>query len=142
MKGIIYRILLVASAFAALAAEASAQEQNKAPDPQEMAAKEAERLESLLGLEPWQVFYVDSTLQHDYRALQTEMEDLQRAKVENYDLYIQVRDKWAEQIDRAYQRFFNDQQWQKYQKSGAARAQKARDKRRAQAEKAAAKKKK
>ena len=42
-----------------------AQEQQKEPTPEEMAAKEADRLAELLNLDPGQVFYVDSTLQHD-----------------------------------------------------------------------------
>ena len=35
------------------------------PDVYEQAEKEADRLQSLLDLEDWQVFYVDSTLKHD-----------------------------------------------------------------------------
>lgn len=69
-----------------------------------MAAKEADRLGDLLKLEYWQVFYVDSTLQHDFTALQDEMNKLQSARVENYDLYMSVRDKWFEQIDNTYKK--------------------------------------
>ena len=95
--------------------------------------KEVERLSSTLKLEYWQQFYVDSTLVHDYHALQEEM---QNAKVSNSDLYIAVQDKWQERIYNSYHRFFNDEQWKKYLKSGAAREQKARDKRREKAAKA------
>ena len=78
----------------------SAQEQDdKIPTPEEMAAKEADRLASLLKLDPGQVFYVDSTLQHDYAAWQAEVEKLQKSRVSNYDIYNDVRDKWMEQID-------------------------------------------
>ena len=98
--------------------------------------KEVERLSSTLKLEYWQQFYVDSTLVHDYQALQEEMQTLQNAKVSNSDLYIAVQDKWQERIYNSYHRFFNDEQWKKYLKSGAAREQKARDKRREKAAKA------
>ena len=98
--------------------------------------KEVERLSSTLKLEYWQQFYVDSTLVHDYHALQEEMQTLQNAKVSNSDLYIAVQDKWQERIYNSYHRFFNDEQWKKYLKSGAAREQKARDKRREKAAKA------
>ena len=98
--------------------------------------KEVERLSSTLKLEYWQQFYVDSTLVHDYHALQEEMQALQNAKVSNSDLYIAVQDKWQERIYNSYHRFFNDEQWKKYLKSGAAREQKARDKRREKAAKA------
>ena len=104
--------------------------------------KEVERLTGALNLEYWQTFYVDSTLVHDYHALQDEMKELQNAKVSNTDLYIAVQDKWQEQIYNTFHRFFNEDQWKKYLKTGAAREQKARDKRREKAAKAAAKEEK
>ena len=93
--------------------------------------KEVKRLTDLLDLEYWQEFYVDSTLTHDLHAMQEELEDFQKAKVSNADLYISVQDKWMEQIDNTYKRFFNEDQWKKYWKNSGQRAQKARDKRRA-----------
>ena len=95
----------------------------------EFVDKEVQRLSSLLHLEYWQEFYVDSTLTHDYKAMSEELEGMQRAKVENTDLYITIQDRWMEQIDRSYQSFFTEEQWKKYWKSGAKRAQEARDKR-------------
>ena len=100
--------------------------------------KEVKRLSDQLGLEYWQEFYVDSTLTHDYHALQDELEELQKTKVGNADIYQSVQDKWMQQIDDNYKRFFTAEQWNKYWKSGGQRAQKARDKRKAKAEKAAA----
>jgi ATP-dependent Lon protease len=100
--------------------------------------KEVKRLSEQLELEYWQEFYVDSTLTHDYHAMQEELEDFQQAKVSNVDLYQAVQDKWMEQIDRSYQRFFTEDQWKKYWKSTGQRAQKARDKRKAKSEKASA----
>ena len=91
--------------------------------------KEVQRLSTLLNLEYWQEFYVDSTLTHDLKAMSEEMEKLQSAKVENSDLYINVQDKWMQQIDDTYKRLFTADQWTKYWKSGGKRAQDARDKR-------------
>ena len=82
----------------------------------------------MLELEYWQEFYVDSTLTHDYKALTEELQALQTAKVSNPDLYQAVNDKWAEQIDNSFQRFFTEDQWKKYSKSVAS-AKKKRDKR-------------
>ena len=104
--------------------------------------KEVKRLSEQLDLEYWQEFYVDSTLTHDYKALQEELEDLQKTKVGNTDIYQGVQDKWMQQIDDSYQRFFSEEQWQKYWKSTGQRAKKARDKRKAKAEKASAELKK
>ena len=91
--------------------------------------KEKQRLSDLLDLEYWQVFYVDSILTHDFHAMSAELADLQKAKVENSDLYVNIQDKWMEKIDVAYKRVFNEAQWKKYMKSGGERAKKARDKR-------------
>lgn len=94
----------------------------------EFVDNEVKRLSELLDLEYWQEFYVDSTLTHDYHAMSEEMERLQGARVENADLYTNVRDKWLEQIDATYRRIFNEAQWKKYWKSGGERAHKARNK--------------
>ena len=114
-------------------AAACAQEQEKQPDIYEQAEMEADRLQKVLDLEDWQVFYVDSTLKHDYPAMMAEYDKLRASKVSNVMLYQAVNDKWMEQIDATYKRIFNPQQWAAYLKSGAAKAQKAREKRRAKA---------
>ncbi len=121
---------------------AFAQQQEKQPSMEEMAAQEADRLGRLLDLEDWQVFYVDSTLQHDYVEMDNELKSMQSSKVSNTNLYYTVQDKWMEQIDKSLQKFFTEEQWAKYLKSGAARRQKDREKRREKAAKAAAKTKK
>ncbi len=110
---------------------ASAQEQQDPPTVTEMAATEAERLERLLDLEYWQVFYVDSTLQHDFQAMKDELTELSKAKVSNSSMYVAVQDKWMEKIDSTYRKYFTEEQWKAYLKSGAAKQQKAREKRKA-----------
>ena len=126
--------LLVGILMLAFGAEAFAQEQGKQPDIYEQAEQEADRLQRLLDLDDWQVFYVDSTLKHDFPAMMEGYEELRKAKVANQSMYQAVHDKWMDQIDRSYRKFFTEEQWAAYLKSGAARAQKARDKRRAKAE--------
>lgn len=91
--------------------------------------KTVESYENLLDLEDWQSFYVDSILTHDYDALRLELKALRNAKVANTDIYVQAQDKWAEQIYNSLQKVFNEEQWTKYLKSGAAREKKSRDKR-------------
>ena len=95
----------------------------------EFVDKEVQRLSTMLELEYWQEFYVDSTLTHDLKAMSAELESMQKAKVENRDLYVTVQDKWMQQIDNSYKRFFTPEQWAKYWKSGGKRAQEARDRR-------------
>ena len=135
--------LILAAGLSMLPLRAQNQQQPQTPEQKEKQLlefidKEVKRLSDLLDLEYWQEFYVDSTLTHDYHALQEEMDDLQKAKVGNVDLYQSIQDKWQQQIADSYRRFFNEDQWKKYLKSGGARAQKARDKRRAKVEKASA----
>lgn len=130
MKKILFALLSMLF-FVSVNAYAQEQGEQKQPTPEEMAAKEADRLADLLKLEYWQVFYVDSTLQHDYAAWQEEVKKLQAARVDNYDLYTITSDKWMEQIDKTYKKLFAPQQWAAYLKSGAAKQQKAREKRKA-----------
>ncbi len=123
---------------------AMAQQNPPSPEEQEkkmseFIQKEVDRLEMTLKLEDWQVFYVDSILNHDYRAMQEEVNSLSSAKVSNYDIYTKASDKWAENIYVAFRKVLNDDQWSKYLKSGAAREKKAREKRKAKMEKSSAK---
>ena len=113
---------------------ADAQEREEQPDIYEQAEMEADRLQRVLELEDWQVFYVDSTLKHDFPAMMAEYDKLKASKVTNTSLYMVVQDKWMDQIDATYKRIFTEQQWAAYLKSGAAKAQKARAKRKAKAE--------
>ena len=95
----------------------------------EMIQTEVTKLETSLDLETWQVFYVDSILTHDYQAMRDELMVKSAAKVSNTDIYVQIQDKWMEQIYNAFSKVFDEDQWAKYLKQGAAREKKARDKR-------------
>jgi len=131
----IYRLLHLVAAITLSVFVARAQNQGPLTPEQrekqlmEFIDKEVQRLSSLLELEYWQEFYVDSTLTHDYKAMSEELESMSKAKVENRDLYQNVQDKWMQQIDNSYKRFFTEEQWNKYMKSGGKRAQDARNKR-------------
>lgn len=130
----ICKIIIAALPCLFLFAPAQAQNQPQTPEQQEKQMieyidKEVKRLSDLLNLEYWQEFYVDSTLNHDLRARQEELQGMQKARVENADLYMTISDKWMEKIDASFKRFFTEEQWEKYWKAGAKRAQKERDKR-------------
>lgn len=126
IKALVAAVFMLASSLAS-----SAQQKEEAPDIYEQAEAEADRLQRILDLEDWQVFYVDSTLKHDFPAMMEEYDRLRVSKVSNVSLYQSVRDKWMEQIDATYRKIFTDEQWAVYLKSGAAREQKARAKRKA-----------
>ena len=126
MKLIHTLLILLAAAPAIIA-----QEPEKPKEPWEIAEEEADRLQRVLELEDWQVFYVDSTLKHDYQQLTDEIDKLRASKVSNTSLYIAVQDKWMDTIDASYKKIFTQTQWTAYLKSGAGKAQKARAKRKA-----------
>ena len=58
---------------------------------------------------------------------------MQSAKISNSSLYIGVQDKWMARIDSTYRTIFTESQWATYLKNGAAKQQKARDKRKQKA---------
>ena len=124
--------ILACSLFLLVAAPAALAQQ-KERTPEEIASQEAERLETLLGLEGWQVFYVDSILQNNYSHMQAELYGLRDSKVENVDLYVSVRDKWNQLTYDAFSKVFNEDQWNRYLKSGAGKEMKLRQKRAAKA---------
>lgn len=121
---------------------AAAQQEDKKPDPVDMAEQETERLEKDLLLEDWQVFYVDSILVNNYTELFKEMEALSKARVENKDLYISVQDKWLERTENAYRKVFTEEQWALWLKHGGERMIKERAKRQEKANNAMVKKEK
>ena len=128
------KILFAALGLLISLGSAFAQQQQMSPEEKEkklaeFIQKEIDKLETSLKLEDWQVFYADSILNHDYRAMQEELDGLQEAKVSDNDLYTKASDKWAERIYNAMHRVLNEEQWNKYLKGGQGRAKKARDKR-------------
>ena len=126
--------LAVMAALFFLAGFNAAAQQDKPLDLAQRAEEEADRLQRVLNLEDWQVFYVDSTLKHDLPAWMDESNKLQASKVTNSSLYMAVSDKWMDQIDATYKKIFTPEQWALYLKSGAGKAMKAREKRKEKAE--------
>ncbi len=122
-------VLLIMSLILVPVLSVTAQQPQEEPDIYEIVEKETERLQNLLKLEDWQVFYVDSTLMYNFPQMQQELEKLQKARVDNASIYQSIQDKWMEATDRSYEKFFTAEQWKKYLKSGGKRAQKQRDKR-------------
>ena len=123
--------IIAVIAFFVCSVETSAQQKkDEGPDLYEQAEAEADRLQRILDLDDWQVFYVDSTLKHDFPAMMAEFDEMRAAKISNTDMFQDVQDKWWDKIDASYRKIFTDEQWKAYLKSGAGKAQKAREKRR------------
>ena len=134
----IFGILLLSLLTLSAAAQPQGQsEQDKIKEEKQLREyidKNVEQTGINLGLEDWQLFYVDSILTHDVTAMTAEIKQLQASKVSNSAVYEQVQDKWLEAIYQAMGKVLNEDQWNKYLKQGAAREKKARDKRKAKLE--------
>ena len=134
----IFGILLLSLLTLSAAAQQQGQsEQDKTKEEKQLREyidKNVEQTGINLGLEDWQLFYVDSILTHDVTAMTAEIKQLQASKVSNSAVYEQVQDKWLEAIYQAMGKVLNEDQWNKYLKQGAAREKKARDKRKAKLE--------
>ena len=133
MKSEIYCKALFAAVIALFAWSfdmSAQQKKDEGPDLYEQAEAEADRMQHLLDLEDWQTFYVDSILKHDLTAMMGEIDELGKSKVSNIDIFQDVRDRWWDQIDASYKKIFTEEQWKEYLKTGAAKAQKQREKRR------------
>lgn len=128
------KFLLILAMCAGLATVRAQAQEQKTPEQREKEFYEAieaqvDRLAEQLELDDAQIFYVDSILTHDYKAMQDEFTKMSAAKMSNTDLFYDVQDKWMEQIYQSFSKIFDEDQWTKYQKMGAARDKKARDKR-------------
>lgn len=104
--------------------------QNQEPESMEsMAEKAADELARLLDLDDYQIFRVDSTFLHDYKALNEEIGELRRSQATNPELYYRISDYWGNRIDSTFRTFFTDKQWKSYLKTEMGREKRARDKR-------------
>ena len=137
----IYKSMKISLVLLALFASISAfAQQPTSPEEQERKLYDAiqeqvDRYAENLGLDDWQIFYVDSILTHNVMAIQEEFSSMQKAKVANPELYYDIQDKWNEETYNSLQKILDEEQWVKYLKQGAARDKKARDKRAAQKKK-------
>ena len=118
----------------AISPVAFAQEQGD-PDPEEIINNQIEYLSKYIEFDDIQLYYIDSTLQSDIPQLMDELSALRSGGMANTESYQTVSDKWMDHIDKAYERFFTKEQWEKYLKTSMGREKKARDKRMAKRQK-------
>lgn len=116
MKKLIFLLFVINIVLLTPTISLYAQNEEKPKSTEQMAAEEAERLEALLKLEPHQVFYVDSILQHDMKCMKEEVEEMRKSGMREYTSYRTVQEKWLEQIRGSFEKIFTPEQWLKYQK--------------------------
>jgi hypothetical protein len=132
MKTYLYGLAVLLCGFFMLNCNEVAAQEQEPLDLILLAEEEADKYQRLLDLEDWQTFYVDSTLKANFAQLQIDLEKLQKAKVTNLSLYQDAKDRCWDEIDRNFKKWFTEKQWTAYLKSGAAKLQKQRAKRKGQ----------
>ncbi len=99
------------------------------PDMDKIINNQLDNLTRTFKLDEVQVFFVDSILQYNYPAMMAEMEQTRKTGASNSDTYQAISDKWMDATDRAFERFFTEEQWKKYLKSNYGKEKVRRDKR-------------
>ncbi|MBR2947324.1 MAG: hypothetical protein IKC17_01895 [Bacteroidales bacterium] len=94
-----------------------AQNQKEEKSPEEIATEQANRLETLLELEPHQTFFIDSVLQHDMRAMYDEMQAMKQSGTQEFIVYQRIKEKWGEKIDSSFMNILSEKQWMEYLRS-------------------------
>ena len=121
-------LAIIGLAFTLILFQDVASAQTKEQTAAELASQQADKLADLLELEGWQVFYVDSILTANYLSLQAGFADLSAKKVSNRDIYQDLQYSKLDEIYYALEKVFDESQWAKYLKRGAAKDKKSREK--------------
>ncbi len=124
----ILSVLLFAATLLLSAPAALAQEPQQ-PNIDEIIAKQLDNLTRTFKLDEVQVFYVDSILQYNFRALNDEFEETRKGGASNAETFQSISDKWMDATDQAFERVFTEEQWKKYLKSTYGKEKMRRDKR-------------
>lgn len=124
----LFTILLLAAALLLSAPAARAQEPQQ-PDIDQIIANQVDNLTRNFKLDEVQVFFIDSILQYNYRAMNEAFEEARKTGASNSETYQAISDEWMQATDEAFERFFTEDQWKKYMKSTYGKEKQRREKR-------------
>ena len=124
----LFTILLLAAALLLSAPAAQAQEPQQ-PDIDQIIANQVDNLTRNFKLDEVQVFFIDSILQYNYRAMNEAFEEARKTGASNSETYQAISDEWMQATDEAFERFFTEDQWKKYMKSTYGKEKQRREKR-------------
>lgn len=122
-------ILLLFAASLLLSTPAALAQEPQEPDLDKIIATQLDNLTRTFKLDDVQVFFVDSILQYNFRAMNDEFEQTRRTGASNNETFQIISDKWMAATDEAFERFFTEEQWKKYMKSSYGKEKIRRDKR-------------
>ena len=113
MKHTIFCLLTLAALLAFNTANAQNQQQE---NPDEMAIKMANRLETDLKLNSTQLFYVDSILRHNYTEMFADIDEARARGSQDQQTYKTISDKWMQKTFDAFKLVLDEQQYIRYLK--------------------------
>lgn len=122
-------LLLLFAASLLLSTPAALAQETQEPDLDKIIATQLDNLTRTFKLDDVQVFFVDSILQYNFRAMNDEFEQTRRTGASNNETFQIISDKWMAATDEAFERFFTEEQWKKYMKSSYGKEKIRRDKR-------------
>lgn len=122
-------LLLLFAASLLLSSPAALAQEPQEPDLDKIIATQLDNLTRTFKLDDVQVFFVDSILQYNFRAMNDEFEQTRRTGASNNETFQIISDKWMAATDEAFERFFTEEQWKKYMKSSYGKEKIRRDKR-------------
>lgn len=122
-------LLLLFAASLLLSSPAALAQEPQEPDLDKIIATQLDNLTRTFKLDDVQVFFVDSILQYNFRAMNDEFEQTRRTGASNNETFQIISDKWMAATDEAFERFFTEDQWKKYMKSSYGKEKIRRDKR-------------
>lgn len=122
-------LLLLFAASLLLSTPAALAQEPQEPDLDKIIATQLDNLTRTFKLDDVQVFFVDSILQYNFRAMNDEFEQTRRTGASNNETFQIISDKWMAATDEAFERFFTEDQWKKYMKSSYGKEKIRRDKR-------------
>ena len=108
-------LILSAIFFLCLGTVASfAQNNEKAPTPEEMVQRDTKALAKKLNLNDSQEFYVDSILTVNYVGVMAALEDLQHSGMQDPENYRRVNEQWQQKTMNAMKKVLDEQQYIMY----------------------------
>lgn len=122
-------LLLLFAASLLLSTPAALAQEPQEPDLDKIIATQLDNLTRTFKLDDVQVFFVDSILQYNFRAMNDEFEQTRRTGASNNETFQIISDKWMAATDEAFERFFTEEQWKKYMKSSYGKEKIRRDNR-------------
>lgn len=110
------RIVLTLLAISISITVTAQNQEQKQKTPVEIASEQADRFQRDLKLNDYQVFKVDSILQHNLSGVMAQFEQMKKGGLQNPESYREVQKNWQTKTDDAFEALFTLEQFDRYLK--------------------------